>query len=414
MPFNILFWDQWDFYTPLFQHQNLWQVFSWQHGPHRQGIGLVVTASLANITRWNSRADAFAAGVIICLALLSALVLKWRLFGSLTYIDVTIPFIFLTLFQYETFVVVPNLSHGVFPVLLVMLYCLGLLLENRSIRYAVILGLNFLLIYTGFGVFMGLLTMLLLAVDAFQNRHQRGAVILPILAFIVALASNLSFLVSYRFDPAIPDFGFSVSYLPQYPQFTSLMLAAFWGWQSSILGQPMATVAGAAILVTIIAVLFFHGHRLVRRGVYSHRVSLVVTVMVSYGLLFCFSTAIGRMPLGLSYAQAPRYLTLMIPVYLALYFHLLTIRVVELRRLVLPAYLTMSIVGSLPLGIVDSQALKYYDDKVNWKACYLQLEDIAKCNRLTHFQVFPDHNSLQNKLVYLKEQHLNLFLETAR
>jgi hypothetical protein len=411
---NILFWDQWGFYTPLFHYQSLWQVFSWQHGPHRQGIGLVVTALLANMTNWNSRADAFAVGVLLCLALLCALVLKWRLFGSLTFIDVIIPLIFLTLFQYETFVVVPNLSYGVFPVLLIMLYCLGLLLENHRIRYAIILGLNFLLIYTGFGVFMGPLTMLLLSIDIYQNRHQKKTVILPILAFILALASNLSFLISYRFDPAIPNFSFSISYLPQYPLFICLMLAAFWGWHSLILGQLTATVAGAAILATITAVLIFHGQRLVRRGVYSNRVSLVATVMVSYSLLFCLTTAIGRMPLGLHYAQVSRYLTLMIPAYLALYFHLLTIRVVKLRQFALLAYLAMSIVGSLPIGIVDSLALKVYNDKVNWKVCYLQLEDVARCNQLTHFQIFPDNDALQNKLVYLKEQHLNLFLDAAK
>lgn len=38
---NILFWDQWDFFGPLFRDHNLWDIFSWQSGPHRMGIGLV-------------------------------------------------------------------------------------------------------------------------------------------------------------------------------------------------------------------------------------------------------------------------------------------------------------------------------------------------------------------------------------
>jgi hypothetical protein len=140
---NILFYDQWSFYSPLFKYKNLWQVFSWQHGPHREGIGLIVTGLLANMTHWDSRADAFAAGVVLCLALLCAFILKRRLFGTLNYFDVIIPFIFLTLFQYEALVDVPNLSYGVFPVLLIMLYCLGLLLEKPAVRYSIILGLNF-------------------------------------------------------------------------------------------------------------------------------------------------------------------------------------------------------------------------------------------------------------------------------
>jgi hypothetical protein len=411
---NILFWDQWDFYAPLFHYQNLWQIFSWQHGPHRQGIGLIVMGWLANITHWNSKADAFAAGVLVCCALVCALVLKWRLLGPLTFVDMTIPFIFLSLFQYEVFVVVPNLSHPVFPLLLIILYCLGLLIENPGIRYAVILGLNFLLIYTGFGVFMGLLTLLLLAVDICQSRRQERRALLPILALTIAFASSLSFLISYRFDPAIPNFSFSVSYLPLYPQFISLMLATFWGWHPSILGQSIATLAGAVVLVVLVVTLLFHGRILVRQGVYSHRLSLVITVMIGFSLLFCLNTAMGRVPLGLAAAESSRYVTLMIPAYLALYFHLLTIRVVGLRWLLLSGYLAMSIAGSLPLGIVDSQALKYYENRVNWKACYLQLEDAAQCDKLTHFQIYPNNDALQSRLAFLKEHHLNLFLDTAK
>jgi hypothetical protein len=408
---NILFYDQWSFYSPLFKYKNLWQVFSWQHGPHREGIGLIVTGLLANMTHWDSRADAFAAGVVLCLALLCAFILKRRLFGTLNYFDVIIPFIFLTLFQYEALVDVPNLSYGVFPVLLIMLYCLGLLLEKPAVRYSIILGLNFLLIYTGFGVFMGLITMLLLLVDIYQNRQHKKELLLPIIAFFLALMSSLSFLISYHFDPAIPNFSFSVSYLFQYPAFISLMLAAFWGWRVHILGQPIAMAAGAFLLLILIVVLVFHAQRLLQHGLYFDRISLVVVVLIGYSLLFCLNTAVGRIPLGLQQAQVSRYLTLMIPLYLAFYFHLQTIRVDRLRPLFLSAYLAISIVGSLPIGLVDSLPLKNYNDKVNWKTCYLQYEDVVMCDRLTQFQVFPiNDDDFQNKLSYLKERHLNLFL----
>ena len=32
---NLLFYDQFAFYSPIFDNKNLWQIFSWQHGPHR-------------------------------------------------------------------------------------------------------------------------------------------------------------------------------------------------------------------------------------------------------------------------------------------------------------------------------------------------------------------------------------------
>jgi hypothetical protein len=26
---NLPFWDQWEFYTPLFTHASLWRIFTW-------------------------------------------------------------------------------------------------------------------------------------------------------------------------------------------------------------------------------------------------------------------------------------------------------------------------------------------------------------------------------------------------
>lgn len=407
---NILYSDQWYFYTPFFHDHNLWQVFSWQHGPHRQGIGLVVTEFIAGLTHWNSRADAFAVGGLMCLALLFAFILKYRLFGSLAVSDVIVPLLFLTLFQYEAFVGVPNLSYGAFPILMIMLYCLALFIQNLYVRYAVLLGLNFLLLYTGFGLFMGWLSVIFFLLDIFQNRQDKKRVLLLIIVLGLALASGVTFLISYQFNPAIPNFSVSAASFLQYPLFMSLMLAAFWGWHAALIGQ-FAAVAGAILLTLIVVVCLFHGHRLVHHEMYSNRVSLVVTILLGYSLLFCLTTAIGRLPLGLRYAQVPRYLTLLIPAYLALYFHLLTLSNTKLRQLILLAYFAMALVGSLPLGIVDRLAYGFYYDKTEWASCYLRLEDIEKCNKLTGNKVFSvaDRDDLSKKLAYLKEHGLNLY-----
>lgn len=409
---NILFYDQWSFYSPLFDNKNLWQVFSRQHGPHREGLGLVVTALIANATQWNSKADAFAAGIILCLALLCALVLKWRLFGALNFADITIPFIFLTLFQYEALVVVPNLSYGVFPLLLIMLYCLALLLDHQIKRYLIILVLNFLLIYTGFGVFMGPLTMVLLLIDVYQNRYNKKDMYVAILAFFVALISNLSFLISYHFDPAIPNFSFSIPYLLQYPFFMSMMLSAYWGWHALVIGQPLAILSGSFLLFILVIILALRGRHLFKEGLYFDRKNLIVIILIGYSLLFCLFTAVGRTPLGLQQAQVSRYLTLLIPAFLAIYFYLQTIRNVKFRQLFLSAYFIISIVGSLPIKMIETLPLKNYNDKINWKTCYLQYEDVNRCDQLTRFHIYPvNNNDLQNKLSYLKEHHLNLFLD---
>src|SRR5947207_5517575 len=63
---NLFYWDHWDFENgPLFEHHSLWEIFRWQHGPHRQGLGGVVSALVDPLFHWSSRAQAFEAGILV-------------------------------------------------------------------------------------------------------------------------------------------------------------------------------------------------------------------------------------------------------------------------------------------------------------------------------------------------------------
>lgn len=94
---NVFFMDQWDFNdATLFQPHSLWEMFRWQHGPHRQGLGAVISFLIEPHFHWNSRCESFLAGAMVILAALCALWLKQRLFGALTVFDVCIPVIFLS------------------------------------------------------------------------------------------------------------------------------------------------------------------------------------------------------------------------------------------------------------------------------------------------------------------------------
>jgi hypothetical protein len=42
---NVFFYDQWEYLTPFFRHQpSIAELFSLQHGPHREGIALLPTS----------------------------------------------------------------------------------------------------------------------------------------------------------------------------------------------------------------------------------------------------------------------------------------------------------------------------------------------------------------------------------
>src|SRR5713101_806490 len=92
---NIFFSDQWDFNNAtLFQKHSIWQMFAWQHGPHRQGLGALFEKLVDPLFRWNSRTESFVVGGVIVAAAICALFLKKRLYGPFSITDIAIPAIF--------------------------------------------------------------------------------------------------------------------------------------------------------------------------------------------------------------------------------------------------------------------------------------------------------------------------------
>ncbi len=106
---NIFFSDQWEFNTAtVFQNHSLWEMFRWQNGPHRQGLGALLSYAIEPHFRWNSRTESFLIGILVVIAAAGALWLKSRLFGPLVLSDVCIPLIFFTPTQFGQIFVAAN------------------------------------------------------------------------------------------------------------------------------------------------------------------------------------------------------------------------------------------------------------------------------------------------------------------
>lgn len=196
---NLFFWDEWDIYGLLFEHAHWWQIFVAEHGPPREGLGVVIVSGLLGLTHWNSRVQAFAIGAAIVLAMVLTIRLKLRVFGPLTITDAIIPALFLGLGQWEVLVSAPGPSAQAFPLLLIMAYCISWLQECRFLRYALVIVINFVLIYTGYGIFIAGITLALFALDCLHRTQAgdvRGATA-SLLAATIAAASLASFFYHY-------------------------------------------------------------------------------------------------------------------------------------------------------------------------------------------------------------------------
>ena len=402
---NFLFWDQWDFYTPLFNHASLWQIFIWQHGPHREGIGLVLDKFLLDWTHWSTRAESLLIVAAILSAAAVAVRLKAKLFGKLAYTDFFIPCLFLTLAQIDQLIGVPNPSYSAFPELLIMLYCLAWTLRNRPARYGAILVLNFLLLYTGFGFFMGIVTLVLLALDVRRSlRAPSSGATAPLTALGLALISFASFFYHYRWMPAVSCFVFPDPHPLNYSWFISLELSLFVGIRRSLV---LASVLGAGLMLALVTLLVWHGVRL-WRATYWADLDVTIVALLGFTLLFALNAAIGRVCLGMPAAgQSSRYMGLLVPAFLATYLHLVSWRDGTKKAVALTLFAL----------IVLPNTLKMHRDPVEengkraWQACYLKVEDIDYCDRVTGYPTHwdPAATHLKEKLDYLKRNRLNLF-----
>jgi len=321
---NVFFMDQWDNLSPFFTGQpNFTRLFFWQPGIQRIGIGLFADKFLYPPMHWNARIDPFFIGACIFAAMLLALLLKRKLFGPLSYSDIAIPLIFLTLAQWEVLFNAPDPSYSGLPLLLMMLYCLALLQQNRLRRYAFVLALNFILIYTGYGLFMGPITLGVFLTECYWSWHRLTATpfVYASAGLLIAAASLASFFIHYEFRPGVSCFELSYRNLLLYPHFMALMFSAFLVPRPFLLSSGVA-VLGVATLVVLIAVFcsnVLHSLRSPCPASY-----LTGAVLATFGLLYTISTSVGRVCLGLNFAFSSRYSSLLIPPFLGIYFYLLS------------------------------------------------------------------------------------------
>jgi hypothetical protein len=195
----------------------------------------------------------------------------------------------------------------------------------------------------------------------------------------------------------------------------------------------LITFVGAAFLLATLMVLAIHLSDLARNG--PRPAPLVGVALLSYTLLFSATTAVGRNCLGLpEAAQASRYVTLMIPAFLGLYFYLLSRQPAngaDVARtisgsaragggsrttratFVLPVFVALLLAGAVMKKTRDLGL--FSEHRRAWADCYRETEDINGCNQFTHFKIFPNPEStgLKQKLDFLKERHLNLFADSG-
>ena len=400
---NVFSADQWVFEdATVFEQHSLLEVFRWQHGPHRQGLGAVIETITGPITNWNSRFQGFVIVAIICVSCLFALWLKKRLFGSFSYTDAAIPIIFLTPLHYQVFLQNVNPSHGPLPLLLITLYCLALTIAAQKWRVLAVLLVNFLLIFTGFGLLMGILTPILFLFEFWKtkSRWYLGAAAVAGLCFA-------SFFIGYKYLPAATCFSPVPSQPLRYFLFAGLMFATFVG--ANLRENIPIAIFTAIVLITV--VLWSWGRMLARLRTSGEMKDLIVTLLLSYSLLFAFVCAYGRVCISFAQAQSPRYTTYLVLGYLGLYLGALTTQI-RFERWIFVSCVGIIALCSIKISKYDLAEIESSRlHKQLWRDCYLQHKNLGQCDAAAGYAICsdPEPPDLQRKLDLLEKNHWNLF-----
>lgn len=406
---NVFFMDQWDFHdATVFQRHSLWEMFRWQHGPHRMGLGALLAYLVEPHFAWSSRADSFLAAILVIAAAGCALELKRRLFGPLTVFDVCIPLIFLTPLQFEAVFVMANLAQGPIPLLLVLIYCLSWTLSSLALRYSLIVFINFVAIHTGYCFFLGVITPVALAADYWLNRKEQPSRFIPsLVALLLSLASLAIFFYHYRYTTAVDCVPNLLSDPLSNVKFLMLLFANLFGAKGT---GFFPTLAGALTFAAVLTALFVSALDLARlKGPQSQR-SWTTAILLSFGLLFSINATYARSCLGPQLAQVSRYVIWMDLSLFGLYLFLLTVPKSGMRTGIL-TLLTAALLGTIPIRREDRSVMQFVSTaKRNWKSCYLQIEDIRRCNHAVGYGVNPTVTpEFKAKLEFLKQTKQNLY-----
>lgn len=397
--------DQWMTYGPFFREEGLLRAFALQHGPHRQGAGAAVMWLGLHLADWDARADSIAIIAITFLSCLAALVLKRTLFGRVDLGDLAIPAIVMNLVQLEAVVLVPNPAHGALPVLLLLSICIAWAATSAWTRAVALSLLAPLLLFTGFGMVAAPILLALLARDAwFAQRSDGIRASAPRLVPFAALTCALPlFLAGYRVEP-----GASVP-LAELLRFAALMPARFASIELGRFGG-LAVVAGALILAALAMVAIRSAGTLLHSA--SDARARTIFLLCSYSILFIVLAALGRASQGAQFGQSSRYMPLLVPGMLGLYY---AARAAERRAV--RVGLTLLVAG-LALGAILPPSLQHDQStqvfslaRREWRDCYLATHDAQRCAERARMQVWvgPYDAKVQAQLDYLERNRLSLF-----
>jgi hypothetical protein len=401
---EVFAWDQWDFLTPLFEPRGITEILTWQHGPHRMGVGLPLMLLVERGTDWNAAAIAWLNLCILSLAAIVAVAVKYRIAGNLSISDAVIPWVCLNSSQWDILAGVPDASHGPLPLLLLLLFVLVFMTEPSWPRAATLMLLSIAAVYTGFGAILGVLAPVAILSDirTDTNRYR------PWIICAVVLSSLGSFFVGYHSKPGPCLSGRRPGDLGDLVAFPVMMFARAVGATRS--SSPLV-ILGMIAGVCVSVVTVWSGRWLAGKA--RNRAMIALWVLGAFSVLFVTATTIGRYCFGSSGGLASRYVPYMVPGLLA------TFICGAVKWECASATARRGAIGALAIYLaadvwprsVDYRQMAYQrDGKARWAKCIRDGGRAAACQgKGFYIHPHPKRSNLDGKIDAMRRQGVGPF-----
>ncbi len=400
---DVLYNDQWFLYTPMFEESGAWSAFLLQHGPHRQGLGGAATYLLSSLSvftiQWE---NLMIAGVVIMSGTLSLALYK-RLHGRWNAPAAVAPLLIMNPSQIGTVVTVPNLSHSVLPVFLLLALANCWICERKWVRYLLSSFIASISLFTGFGVFVYIGFTLLIALDRSSSLNSKYDRLLKGVGIAQLAFALLLFASDYVWDPANPAMKF-----PHSPAIDYVIFVDYMYGRMLYIEKSFRPYLGFLILVLVLLAGWTALVRASRKG--SDPVFSVCFLLVTVGLGFAFGCSIGRVSLGVGTGGGSRYQSLILPSVLAVFF-LLGSGVLR-KYLGAPAIIAFFVfaVGSYLSNSVYAHdyAMLKHQGKLRWIEAYESSGDPLKAAEESGVAIFPEMHLIRERIEILKERNWGL------
>lgn len=407
---NIPYWDQWDYFNTIFREESYWNSFLYIHAPHRQGIGFVIDRFFLELYNLDTRTSS----VLIVFTFLFSCIIAMRINfiafdGRFPAHNILIFLIFLSIGFYESILIVPNPSHGAFPLFLITSWCFTLMERIRfGKKILLLLVINLLSIYTGFAIFAGLISISNFFLLAIAFRKEGKFLFAYIISLIFSLLFLFSFFYKYKFFSASECFQFPHSAPIEYIHYLVLSNAFFLGFNQNYEIGLLFWLVKLITLVFVLYKLFILSFRCERRQYFFY---LGIFSLMSFSLLFELNSAIGRVCFGIYSGQASRYMPYQIPSFfgmLLLFFKLTPFTFVKKEFLIIPLFLFLFFTEFFKKNNV-SELDRLKRSKMEWVNCYLKSRNLDNCQK--QFQIYPDSNLIIEKLKIMEAKKWSFFYQ---